>query len=114
RYTRPLDMETTPGITILTRSVVHIPDIEDRSTIEFVRQSARLVGIRSIVTVPMLHEGEAIGAIVVARREAGRFPDANLELLKTFADQAVIAIENERKFDVQEKRNTVGAGGGLE
>ncbi len=106
RYPRPLDMETTPGIAILTRSVVHIPDIEDRSTIEFVRQSARLVGIRSIVTVPMLHEGEAIGAIVVARREAGRFPDANLELLKTFADQAVIAIENVRLFKELEARNT--------
>jgi GAF domain-containing protein len=106
RYPRPLDMETTPGIAILTRSVVHIPDIEDPSAIEFVRQSGRRIGIRSVVTVPMLREGEAVGALVVARREAGRFSDAELELLKTFADQAVIAIENVRLFKELEARNT--------
>jgi len=110
RYPRPLDMETTPGIAILTRSIVQISDVEDPSAIEFVRQSGRLLGFRSVVTVPMLREGEAVGAIIVARREPGRFSDAEVEVLKTFADQAVIAIENVRLFtELQEKNRALTA-----
>jgi signal transduction histidine kinase len=104
RFPRPVDMDTTPGIAILTRSVVQVPDIEDPSAIAFVRETGRLLGFRSVVTVPMLLEGEAVGAIVVARREPGRASDAELELLKTFADQAVIAIENVRLFTELEAR----------
>jgi signal transduction histidine kinase len=104
RYPRQLDMETTPGIAILTRSVVHTPDIEDPSAVEFVRQSGRRLGFRSVVTVPMLRESEAVGALIVARREPGRFSDAELELLKTFAAQAVIATENVRLFTELEAR----------
>ena len=108
RYPRPLDMESTPGIAILTRSIVQFPDTEDPSTIEFVQQTGRLLGIRSVVTVPLLREAEAIGAIVVTRREPGRFSDAHIELLKTFADQAVIAIDNVRLFkELEEKNHTI-------
>src|SRR5439155_11467499 len=73
RYPRPVGMDTTPGIAILTRSVFHVPDIEDPSVIEFVRQVGRVLGFRSAVTVPMLYEGEAVGAIVVTRREPRRW-----------------------------------------
>ena len=105
RYPRPLDTDTTAGIAVLTRSVVHVPDTEDPAAIEWMRQSGRLVGFRSVVTVPMLREGDAVGAILVTRRQPGRFSDTEVELLKTFTDQAVIAIENVRLFTELQARN---------
>jgi GAF domain-containing protein len=104
-WPRPLDGTTSAGIAILTRSVVQIPDSEDPSTSEFVRQSGRLLGYRSSLAVPMLRGAEAVGAIRVTRRESGRFSDAEIELLQTFADQAVIAIQNVRLFKELESSN---------
>jgi signal transduction histidine kinase len=98
-------MDTTPGMAILTRSVVHVPDTEDPSAIEHVRQGARLLGFRGLVTVPMLREGEPVGAIIVTHRDPGLFSDGEVELLKTFADQAVIAVENVRLFKELEEKN---------
>jgi len=104
-FPRPLDTTTTAGTAILTRSVVQVPDSEDASASEFVRQGGRLLGYRSSLAVPMLRGSEAIGAIRVTRREPSRFSDADVELLRTFADQAVIAIENVRLFKELETRN---------
>src|SRR4030095_4157016 len=67
-YPLPVDMETTPGTAILTGSIVHVPDIEEPSARAHVRQIGRVVGFRSVVSVPMVREGEAVGAISVARR----------------------------------------------
>ena len=105
RFPRPLDMETTPGMAILTRSVVHLPDTEDTSVPEHIRQVGRALGFRSTLAVPILREGEAVGAITAHRREPGRFSDSEVELLKTFADQALIAVENVRLFKELEARN---------
>ncbi len=105
QYPKPLDADTTPGRAILTRSVVQVPDIEAPSAHEHVRQVGRLLGFRSVVAVPMLRAGEAVGAINVSRREPGGLSGAEVELLKTFADQAVIAIENVRLFKELQDKN---------
>src|SRR5262249_38004370 len=60
---------------------------------------------RSQLSVPMVRDGQAIGVIAVARRDPGRFNDKQVQLLETFADQAVIAIENARLFQELEARN---------
>ncbi len=62
------------------------------------KEAARLAGYRSNLAVPMLHDDRVIGSIAVCRAEAGLFPDSQVKLLQTFADQAVIAIENVRLF----------------
>jgi GAF domain-containing protein len=98
-FPRPLDEETMSGRTILRRAVQHIPDIESPGVPEGSRTVSRATGVRAILTAPMLREGEAVGAIVLTRAYAGAFSDKQVALLQTFADQAVIAIENVRLFN---------------
>ena len=88
------------GQAVLSRSPVLISDIEiEPGYSENFKAMARTRGLRSIVSVPMLREGEAIGVISVNRPVAGKFSDHQTNLLRTFADQAVIAIENVRLFN---------------
>src|SRR5262245_39605135 len=94
------DPHSLVGRAILDRTVVHTADVErDPRLSAEARSRARLRGRRSAVQVPMLRGGQPIGAIGVSRRELRPFSEAQISLLKTFADQAVIAIENVRLFN---------------
>ena len=103
-YPRPPSRETQAAKAILDRMVVHVPDMDDREVPQQSLTLARALGYRSILVVPILREGESVGAIAVARAEAGPFSDSQIELLKTFADQALIAIENVRLFKAEQQR----------
>ncbi len=85
------------GRAILDCTVIHLPDIELDQ--EFRHQElTRAVAFRSVLSVPMLRDGVPLGAISVARAEPGAFSANQIAILQTFADQAVIAIENVRLF----------------
>src|SRR5262249_48387745 len=88
---------------ILERSVVQIPDVNADPDYAL-GTMAQVGGYRSAVGVPILRDGRPIGSIAITRAQAGLLPDRQIELLKTFADQAVIAIENVRLFDEVQER----------
>jgi GAF domain-containing protein len=104
--TRP-SRQVVTSRAILDRSVVHVPDVELDP--EFGGQEvSRAIGFRSALCVPMLREGVPLGVLAVSCAEPGPFSDNEIELLKTFADQVVIAIENVRLFkELQEKNQAL-------
>ena len=98
-YPLAADRDTINGLALVDRRVVHVTDVEhDPDVPRRGRELARIFGFRSVVAVPMVRDTESIGSISVARDQAKPFTDDQIALLKTFADQAVIAIENVRLF----------------
>ncbi|MFZ2653170.1 MAG: GAF domain-containing protein, partial [Burkholderiaceae bacterium] len=96
----PLDRSTVMGRSIVDELPVHVADLQNAGQ-EFPRGSelARKYGHRTILAVPLLREGRALGTILVRRTDVRPFDDRHVVLLETFADQAAIAIENVRLFN---------------
>jgi len=96
----PIDRLGIPGRAMADRATVHVPDVMATLDEEFPGGAtmARLHGIRSALAAPLVHQATAIGAIYIRRTELRPFTDEQIALLETFADQAVIAIENARLF----------------
>ena len=105
-FPRPLDQTTAAGQAMLTKQVVqYSPVIGEGSVAPSTTQSvAREFGFNSVLAAPMVHKDIVIGAITTARREAKAFDDKQVALIKAFADQAVIAIENARLFEEVQAR----------
>jgi class 3 adenylate cyclase len=93
------------GRSLLRRRVVHIEDVLEDPEYELL-DLQKLAGYRTMLSVPMLREGEPIGAIAVARNAVRPFDEAEIRLVETFADYVVIAIENVRLFQTVERQRT--------
>jgi GAF domain len=88
------------GRAILDRALIHVPDVLRDP--EYARELALAGGWRAVLAIPLLHDGKPVGALAVAKAEPMPFSDRQIQLLKTFADQAVIAIENVRLFEAEQ------------
>jgi signal transduction histidine kinase len=93
------------GRALLEARIIHIPDVQADPSYTWAEVAQRLGGYRTILGVPLLREGIPIGVMALTRSEARPFTDKQIELVQTFADQAVIAIENVRLFEEIQDKN---------
>jgi GAF domain-containing protein len=106
QLTRPLVRERIPGRAVIDRRAIHVADmLAEGDEYPESRKIALQTGQRTALAVPLVHAGKAIGVIFIRRAEVRPFTERQIELVNTFADQAVIAIENARLFEEVQARN---------
>ena len=103
----PIRRDVQSGRAVIDSSVVHLADVLAESDAEFGTSKiyAARLGYRTALAVPLLRKGSAIGVIFIRRSQVQPFSEKQINLLETFADQAVIAIENTRLFHEIEEKN---------
>src|SRR4051794_28791746 len=111
-HVMPINRDSIPGRAMAERATLHIPDVLADVDDEFPGGAAmvRHHGIRTALVAPLMRQATAVGALYIRRTELRPFTDEQITLLETFADQAVIAIENARLFaELQEKSRALEA-----
>ena len=101
-YPKRPDRSVAAGRAILDGRIAHLPDL--RADRAYAHEVTLIGNWRASLAVPMLRDGKTVGAISVGKAEAVPFSERQIQLLSTFADQAVIAIENVRLFEAEQKR----------
>jgi two-component system, NtrC family, sensor kinase len=103
--TLPLTREIVTGRAVFDKQIIHIVDLQSGSE-EYPagRDIALRFGLRTVLAVPLMRASAAIGVVMIRRREVRQFSEKQISLLRTFADQAVIAIENTRLFEAEQAR----------
>src|SRR5215813_11839702 len=96
----PLGRQSASGRAVLERRAIHIHDVLDDPEYKWV--DILTTGVRTILAVPLLREDGVVGVIICARREVRPFTAKQIEVVQTFADQAVIAIENTRQLEAEQ------------
>ena len=99
----PVNSEGLAGRILRERQPIHVPDVQAEAADQYAM--GRRTGARTMLAVPLLREGTAVGTITIWRDFVEPFTERQIDLVKTFADQAVVAIENVRLFQELEARN---------
>ena len=95
----PIDRQSQVGMAVLDRRAMQVEDTQSPSAPAYTRANAARLSYRAIATAPLMREGEVLGVVSVSSPDPGLMSDKQMALLATFADQAVIAIQNAKMFN---------------